>query len=107
MAIAPSLEWPLDTVRLTFSPIFKRFKGTLNVRGGHRTYFSLRCIIASGDNDVIDHYRSDTTYHRFMEMLGSWSFGDYFKEEAIGLSFSLLNKVIDSAPPLFLCSLVS
>lgn len=120
MAIAPSLEWPVETVRETFFSYFgenqharlsstpvipvddpklplihmclNRFKGTLNGRGRHRTCFSLRCIIASGDDDVIDHFRSDTTYHRFTEILGSWSFGDYFKEEAIGLSFSLLSK---------------
>ncbi|RCV10967.1 hypothetical protein SETIT_2G150400v2 [Setaria italica] len=117
---APSLEWPVETVRQTFFSYFGEnqharlsstpvipvddpklplirmclnwFKGTLNGRGRHRTCFSLRCIIASGDDDVIDHFRSDTTYHRFTEILGSWSFGDYFKEEAIGLSFSLLSK---------------
>lgn len=70
-----------------------RFKGTLSGRERHRTCFSLRCIIASGDEDLIDRFRIDATFHRFTEILGSWSHGDYFKEEAIGLLFSLLTEV--------------
>lgn len=69
-----------------------RFKGTLGGRERHRTCFSLRCIIASGDEDLIDRFRIDATFHRFTEILGSWSHGYYFKEEAIGLLFSLLTE---------------
>ncbi|PWZ54472.1 Alanine--tRNA ligase [Zea mays] len=70
-----------------------RFKGTLGGRERHRTCFSLRCIIASGDEDLIDRFRIDATFHRFTEILGSWSHGYYFKEEAIGSLFSLLTEV--------------
>lgn len=69
-----------------------RFKGTLGGRERHRTCFSLRCIIASGDEDLIDRFRIDATFHRLTEILGSWSHGYYFKEEAIGLLFSLLTE---------------
>ncbi|WVZ95630.1 hypothetical protein U9M48_041364 [Paspalum notatum var. saurae] len=70
-----------------------RFKVTPSGRERHRTCFSLRCIIASGDEDLIDRFRIDATFHRFTEILGSWSHGYYFKEEAIGLLFSLLTEV--------------
>lgn len=69
-----------------------RFKGTLGGRERHRTCFSLRCIIASGDEDLIDRFRIDATFHRFTEILGNWPHGYYFKEEAIGLLFSLLTE---------------
>jgi alanyl-tRNA synthetase len=54
----------------------------------------MRCIIVGGDDDeLIDHFKNDATYHRFTEVLGSWSFGDYFKEDAIRLLFGLLCQV--------------
>lgn len=68
----------VDTKVPLIHTCLNRFKGTLNGRGRHRTCFSLRCITVGGDDDeVIDHFKNDTTYHRFTEVLGSWSFGDY------------------------------
>jgi len=77
---------------------FKEFFLGESISKNSRIANSQKCLRVSGKHNDLEEVGIDTYHHTFFEMLGNWSFGDYFKQEAIEWSWELLTKVYEIDP---------
>ena len=94
--VASSSLVPLNDPTLMFTNAgmvqFKNVFTGLETRDYKRAVTSQKCVRAGGKHNDLDNVGHTARHHTFFEMLGNFSFGDYFKDQAIELAWNLITK---------------
>lgn len=98
-AIVPSAPMVIkgDPTLMFTNAGMNQFKDIIlgNARPKHtRVADAQKCLRVSGKHNDLEEVGHDTYHHTMFEMLGNWSFGDYFKEEAIAYAWEFLTEVM-------------